>query len=163
MFLAAGNLLLRYHTRSCAEVRGLSRALPFTGVLWLGGAFALAGSPPFGTFQSELSILKGALDQGRWGVAAGYLALLAVVFAGMSAIVLPMAQGSPPPARHGARRPAPQQTGALAPAPTGEREPLLSVLPALLLLLLVLVLGVHQPPQLTALVEEAARALGGPT
>lgn len=162
MFLAAGNLLLRYHTRTCAEVRGLSRALPFTGVLWLGGAFALAGSPPFGTFQSELSILKGALDQGRWGVAAGYLALLAIVFAGMSAIVLPMAQGSPPHPAQGSRRPAPQQTGAFAPPPGGEREPLLSVLPALLLLLLVLVLGVHQPPQLGALIEEAARALGGP-
>ena len=36
-----------------------------TGVLWLAGFLAIAGSPPFGPFLSEFTILKGAIDAGR--------------------------------------------------------------------------------------------------
>lgn len=145
MFLAAGNLLAVYRTRACAEVRGLSRRMPFTGAIWLAGFGALVGFPPFGTFPGELLVLQGALDQGRWAVAAGYLALLAVVFAGMSALVLPMCQGPPPASGPGQR----------------DSEAALAVLPAALLLLLVLALGVWQPAPLQRLLEEAALALDG--
>ena len=59
----------------------------------MAGLLAITGTPPFGPFLSEFTILKAALDAGRTGVAVTYLALLAVIFIGMSMIALRMAQG----------------------------------------------------------------------
>ncbi len=95
LFLLAGNVLAVYRTKSAPQVRGLLQVLPVTGPLWLAGFLAIAGSPPFGLFVSELLILKGALQQGNTAVAAGYLLLLGVAFAAMARIVLRMAYGSP--------------------------------------------------------------------
>ena len=89
----AGNILTAYGTKSVSEVRGVCRVLPFSGVLWVAGFLAITGSPPFGPFLSEFTILKAALDQGSTLVAVAYLALLALIFIGMASIVLPMAQG----------------------------------------------------------------------
>ena len=72
------------------------RTLPITGVLWLAGFLAIVGSPPFGPFLSELTILKGVLDAGRPVVAVAYLLALAIVFVGMATIFLRMAYGPPP-------------------------------------------------------------------
>ena len=74
LFLAAGNILAVYRTKSTTHVRGVLRTLPVTGVLWLAGFLAIVGSPPFGPFLSELTILKGVLDAGRPVIAAGLLA-----------------------------------------------------------------------------------------
>src|SRR5216684_2784501 len=93
MFLVAGNILTRYRSKSTEEVRGVLRVLPASGILWAMGLFALTGSPPFGPFLSEFTILKAALDQGPAGVAITYLILLAVIFVGMATAVLAMAQG----------------------------------------------------------------------
>jgi len=54
-------------------VRGLLRVLPASGALWLAGVFAITGTPPFGPFLSEFTILKAALDQGHVVVAVLYL------------------------------------------------------------------------------------------
>jgi hydrogenase-4 component F len=81
-----------------------------TGVLWVAGFLAITGSPPFGIFISELTILKAALDAGRYVLAAAYLLLLGLIFCGMAVPVLRMAQGRPTPhiARAArARRPCP--------------------------------------------------------
>ena len=98
LFLAAGNILALYRTKSTTRVRGVLRTLPITGVLWLAGFLAIVGSPPFGPFLSELTILKGVLDAGRPLVAVAYLSALAVVFVGMATIFLRMAYGLPPAA-----------------------------------------------------------------
>jgi hydrogenase-4 component F len=143
LFLVAGNILTAYRTKSAGDVRGVVRVLPISGILWMAGLFAITGSPPFGCFLSEITILKAALDQGRAGVAIAYLGLLAVIFVGMATTVLGMAQGSPAERR--------------LPA---EREPLLSVAPAAALAALALVLGLWVPPSLRAAIENAARLLG---
>ncbi len=143
LFLVAGNILRAYKTKSIAGTRGLSRTLPISGVLWVAGFLAISGSPPFGTFLSELTILKSALDQGRGAVAALYLALLAVVFIGMANLILPMAQG--PRDESIEHRP----------------EPLWATLPPAALLLCVLALGVYVPPAVSTLLHDAARSLGG--
>jgi hydrogenase-4 component F len=143
LFLVAGNILAEYRTKSTSDVRGVLRVLPVSGVLWMAGFLAITGTPPFGSFLSELTILKAALDQGRAFVALAYLVLLAVVFVGMANVILPMAQGAPrEPDR--ARR----------------REPLLGVVPAACLAGLVLLLGLYVPSALRHAVEEAARGLG---
>lgn len=90
-------------------------------------------------------MLRAALDQGRWGLAVGFLAMLALVFIGMASIVLPMTQG---PA-----------TAAVKPRPWPDR--LLLTGPPILLGLGVLTLGLYVPPFLEELLGSAARALGG--
>ena len=95
LFLVAGNTLAHFHTKSTLEARGVWCALPKNGILWIVGLLAIGGSPPFGTFVSELVVLKGMIDAGRIAVAVFYLAALSVVFIGMSAIVLPIVYGAP--------------------------------------------------------------------
>jgi hydrogenase-4 component F len=109
--------------------------------LWVAGFLAITGSPPFGPFLSEFTILKAALEQGRSAVAVVYLALLALIFIGMATVVLRMAQGAP------GRAP--------------QREPWLAVWPPAALAVAVLVLGVYVPPALSRALQEAARAVGG--
>ncbi|MBI3785160.1 MAG: NADH dehydrogenase FAD-containing subunit [Deltaproteobacteria bacterium] len=144
LFLVAGNILAAYRSKSTTDVRGVLRLLPISGVLWITGFLAITGSPPFGPFLSELTILKGALDQGRTAIAVTYLALLAVVFIGMTTAVLRMAQGP---------------VGGDVSRDRG-RESVLSVLPPAILAVLVLVLGLYVPQALRGLIEEAARTLG---
>jgi hydrogenase-4 component F len=152
LLLAAGNILALYRSKSTIRVRGVLRTLPATGVLWLAGFLAIVGSPPFGPFLSELTILKGVLDAGRPLVAAAYLSALAVVFVGMATIFLRMAYGPPPAALCGDGSPE---------SPLARREPLWSIAPLTALGLAVLMLGVYVPPRLTDLLQQAAAALGG--
>lgn len=155
LFLAAGNTLAYFHTKSTAQVRGLGRVLPVTGLLWLAGLLAITGCPPFGTFLSELAVLKGMLDAERWGLAAYYLAALGIVFAGMSAVILPLvygAAGERPSAEAG-------QVPDVAAERLG-REPWWSLLPPLALGLLALVLGLYLPPGLSDLLHRAASVVG---
>jgi hydrogenase-4 component F len=145
LFLVAGNILTAYGTKSVNEVRGVCRVLPLSGVLWVAGFLAITGSPPFGPFLSEFTILKAALDEGSSLVAIAYLALLALIFIGMAAIVLPMAQGAP--------------TAGMS--QEARRELLWATAPPSLLCLLVLVLGIYIPPGLSAAMHEVAISLGG--
>jgi hydrogenase-4 component F len=156
LFLAAGNILALYRTKSTTRVRGILKTLPATGVLWLAGFLAIVGSPPFGPFLSELTILKGMLDEGRPAVAVAYLLALAVVFVGMATICLRMAYGPPPASL------AMQGNGgdALETCPLARRESLWSIAPVLALGLAVLTLGVYVPPRLTDLLHQAVAALG---
>ncbi len=145
LFLVAGNILTACGTKSVSEIRGLCRILPLSGMLWVAGFLAITGSPPFGPFLSEFTILKAAIDQGSGLVAIVYLALLALIFIGMASIVLPMAQGAP-----------------LGPAsPIRRHEVLWSTLPPSVLCLLVLIIGVYIPPPLSAALHVVASSLGG--
>ncbi len=144
LFFAAGNILAAYRTKSTEEVRGVLRALPATGALWVAGFFAITGSPPFGPFLSELTILSAAIAGGRTGVAVAYLALLALAFVGMATAALRMAQGTPVDGTVAARR-----------------ESWFAVGPPAALALGVLVLGLYIPPGLLEALRAAAAALGG--
>lgn len=143
LFLVAGNILTAYHTKLTTDVRGVLRVLPVSGVLWVAGFLAITGSPPFGPFLSEFTILKAALDQGRHGVALLYLLFLSAIFVGMASTVLGMAQGMP--AGNKAR--------------PGTSESPLTIVSPLVLGALVLLLGIYLPPPLRTTLEEAARML----
>jgi hydrogenase-4 component F len=144
LFLTAGNILAVYRTKSVSRVRGVLRLLPTSGALWVMGLFAITGSPPFGTFLSEFTILKGALDQGRALVAVVYLVLMAVIFLGMMTAMLGMAQG--------------REQGEALQWQGGES--LWAVAPPAALGALVLALGLYVPECVRAAIEQAARALG---
>src|SRR5260370_9221057 len=81
LFMVAGNLLAVYHSKTARNVSGALQVLPISGLLWVLGFLAITGSPPFGPFLSEFTILKAALDQGRSFVAIAYLVLLAIIVA----------------------------------------------------------------------------------
>ncbi len=144
LFLVAGNILAVMHSKS-TSIRGLSRIMPVSAALWLAGFFAITGSPPFGTFLSEFTILKAAVEQGRFIVAAAYLLILAGIFVAMATIVLRMYNGSPAPDREN----------------DSIRESRLSIVPPLLLGAIVLLLGIYMPSYLGRLLTEAAIQLGG--
>lgn len=144
LFLLAGNVLAVARSKQVAEVRGLLAVAPVTGTLWLVGFLAIAGSPPFGLFVSELLILKGALQGAPIWVAVIYLAALAVIFTALAAIILRMSFGPAP-----------------APDPNQHRrESPGTVLPPLALGLMALCFGLYLPPPLADLLHAAAQLLG---
>jgi hydrogenase-4 component F len=143
LFLTAGTVLMYYRSKRVADIRGLRKVSGLLGILWIAGFLSIVGSPPFGTFLSELTILKSALDQGRYWVAGIYLALLGVIFVGMSALVLPMTQGDPPDTIQPHK-----EAGAWM------------MLPPAILCGLALMLGLYIPPQLDAVLRELADTLG---
>jgi hydrogenase-4 component F len=143
MFLSAGNIHRAFGGKTTDEVHGALRRLPLSGTLFLLGLFAVTGSPPFGTFISELLIVKATFAAGRWWVAALFLAFLLLAFAGMGATSLSALQGRPPLS---ARR-------------SAYRDSFTTFAPALCLLGLVLVFGLHLPAAVRTLIANAAAAL----
>jgi len=95
LFILSGNILLKYHSAEIRDVRGLLRAAPWTGALFLAGMLALIGLPPFAPFLSEFIIFRAGLETCPWAAAAGVILLL-VVFGGMLASVNQMLYGEPP-------------------------------------------------------------------
>jgi hydrogenase-4 component F len=159
LFLAAGNTLHYFHTKSTLEARGLVRALPVTALVWIAGLLAITGFPPFGPFLSELMILKGMIDGSRILVAVVYLVALAATLAAMAAIVIPMVYGEPPRSESPAVASGPRPAGP-RPGPRSRSEPLWSAVPPLLLAAAVLVLGVYVPQPLSDFLHRAALAVG---
>ncbi len=147
LFLLSGNILARYHTYSSYDVHGMRLAMPVSGALWLAGFLAVAGSPPFGIFVSEMLVLKGIFAHGDLVSAIIYLAALAVIFVGLSVAVLRMVQGSRP--------------GDMPASLRKRREPAWSVVPPAILALIVLGLGIWIPDWLWQYLDKAAALVGG--
>jgi len=143
LFLAAANIQRAYGSKSSDDVRGVLRRLPVTGALFLAGFFAITGSPPFGPFLSEFTILNAAVTRGRYVVAAAFLTMLVVVFIGMGATVLTVVQG--PPSKQAAS--------------TTARDSVASVGPSVALLAIVLMLGLYIPGPVDHLLRDAAASL----
>jgi hydrogenase-4 component F len=141
LFLTAGNLMARFHTKDTTKIQGVCRVLPISGVLWVAGFLAITGSPPFGTFISEFTILRATIEQERWIVAGLYSLFLIVVFVGMSAIVLKMALGKSQESR--------------------TRESWMTVVTPLVFAVIALTLGVYLPQPLLDKLNMAAQLLGG--
>lgn len=146
LFLVAGLLLEAYRTKDIHQVRGVLRGMPGVGCLWVAGFLAITGAPPFGPFFSEWTLLKGAADQGRFGVVVIVLVTLAIAFIGMATAFLGMAQG-------------PSNVSNSAPTPPPRWKWM--VAPPMVLLGLTLMLGLYLPAPLKALLMGAARTLEG--
>ncbi|MHB8763415.1 MAG: proton-conducting transporter transmembrane domain-containing protein, partial [Deferrisomatales bacterium] len=95
LFLLAGNVLVLHGTRTIAALRGVAKRTPWTGALFAAGFLAIAGSPPFGPFLSEFTILRAALDGRGGGLAVLYLLLLGASFVGLTTGTLAVLQGEP--------------------------------------------------------------------
>jgi hydrogenase-4 component F len=143
LFLAAGNILEAYRTKVVKEVHGVTRVLPWTGFFWILGLLAISGYPPFGPFLSKFIILKEALAKGYYAPAIIFIALLAMIFIGMTTVVLGMAQGNPPA---GMER---------------KKEPWSAVAPLAVFAALLLILGVYIPDFFESALKQVAQFVGG--
>ena len=143
VFLVTGNIVLATGSATAARNWGLVRTLPASAALLVLGLFAVTGSPPFGLFMSEFTILRAAIDGGHPWIAALMLLALAISFVGMAALVLRMTLGEPP--------------AGTVPV----RESPWLVAGPVVLAAIVLMLGVYIPGPLQDVLTRAAVALGG--
>lgn len=146
LFLSSGDVVLSYRTREASEVRGLLGVLPLAGVVLLLASLALGGSPPFGVFLSELTIVRAGFA-GSQPVLAGLMVLFTVIgFVALVRVTLAMASGDDLTRR--VRLPYPTRGGQVMAA-----APLVAGLGALL------VLGVWIPGGLNHLLLHSVRLM----
>ena len=139
LFLTSGDVLLRFRTRLVSDVHGLIGALPVSGAALVLGSVAVAGSPPFGVFLSELTIVRAGFANATPALAIALLVLLAVVFIALVGATAGMTFGEGPP--HVRDRPYPDRAARLQAA-----TPLICGLVGLL------VLGLWIPAGLNSLI-----------
>jgi hydrogenase-4 component F len=82
MFFGAGNVMRSYGTKEIGHIGGVGLRFPVMGALWLAGAVAITGAPPFGIFQAEFSTLRGGLATGHVLPVLMTTVLLIVIFIG---------------------------------------------------------------------------------
>ncbi len=97
LFLSSGDVSLRYKTREAGDVSGLLTAVPVTGGVLLLASFAVLGSPPFGLFLSELTIVRAGFAHGSPVFPLLLLALLGLAFVPFARTTTGMVTGNPPP------------------------------------------------------------------
>jgi formate hydrogenlyase subunit 3/multisubunit Na+/H+ antiporter MnhD subunit len=85
LFYSAGSIYQQSHTQNMENLGGLIKYMPKTGVLFLIGALAIGGLPPFNGFVSEFIIYNG-LIAGIHTSSISQLILLVLTLAGMSII-----------------------------------------------------------------------------
>jgi len=145
LFLASGNIHRAYNSKSTEVIRGALRRIPWSGALFLVAFLAITGSPPFGPFISEFTIVSNAFLQGNTKVGILFLVFLSIIFIGMASTVLPAVLG---------KIPSDIET-------TGYNDTRWTVLPLLVLMAIILMLGLWIPLPFQQLLREGAALLGG--
>jgi hydrogenase-4 component F len=142
LFLTAGKIEAHYGTEDVREVSGLVKDMPYSGLFFMVGTFALLGFPPFGSFLGELIILSGLMGAGQHLVFAAFCAILTATFVATGRSVFPMIWGVPKRKVNWAS------------------QTLATVLPKLVFLVALLAMGVHLPAPVNALFRQVAATLG---
>jgi hydrogenase-4 component F len=82
MFFGCGNVMTAYNSHDMADMRGVLKLFPKTGIIWLLGAIAIMGAPPGALFLSEMTIMRGGLASSEMWAVFIMLILLIVIFCG---------------------------------------------------------------------------------
>ena len=144
LFLASGNVYLKYNTRDTSKVTGLLKTMPYASTAFLLGLFAIAGVPPFSIFSSELSIIVSSFDANHPVLGAVFIILVAIVFAGIASAMLKMFFGD----------------NKNKDIKKGEVNiPGIAVI--IVLLIIISVTGVYMPAKLALLIESASKIIMG--
>ena len=61
LFLGAGNIYIKTHTKNMEQLGGLIKKMPVTAFMFLIGSIAICGLPPFNGFISEFLIYMGMI------------------------------------------------------------------------------------------------------
>jgi hydrogenase-4 component F len=144
-FMGAGVLVRKFGTKRIGSVTGGLDLLPWSGPLFLAAILALSAMPPFGIFRSEFEIVTGGLAASRDTAAVVLVVLVTVAFFGLSAAANRMLL-----------------TPRREPAAVRGEPSAWMVVPVAAGMVALLVLGVHPPGDLTALLDRAVAALRGP-
>lgn len=142
MFFASGTISQRYGTKAMSEIKGIIKAMPVTGVLFLIGGLAIVGMPPFNIFVSEFMILSAGFGSGQFLASSLVIGFLVVIFAGFMRHLIRMVFGSP------------EESGKRVPADVATKKDemgLLAVIPMIILVAFVIILGFYIPQPLQAL------------
>jgi len=85
LFYSAGSVYQQTHTRDMDQLGGLIKQMPKTALLFLAGAIAIGGLPPFNGFVSEFILYSGLLE-GLKSNDLSQISLLVFTLAGLSII-----------------------------------------------------------------------------
>lgn len=143
LFLTASNVRMAYNSKIMRKVTGAIKVIPVSATFLIIGVFAITGSPPFGVFVSEFTIVSAGFASGNVVPSVFFIGFIAAIFAGFIYYTSRMVFGEPHP---GVTR--------------GEADSLSLVLLGLLLTALIL-LGVYLPPPLQQCIENALTVLRG--
>src|SRR5581483_6729788 len=143
LFFSAGNVQQEFGSPYFRKVRGVIHTLPWTAVLFLVGAFAVTGTPPFSLFQSEFTALSAALAADRAGAAALFVIGVVTIFIGVPLHMANLSLGTPTQPAFRARE-CPWKLGAM-----------------LLVGATIVILAVCLPQPIYQLVRSSAHILGG--
>jgi len=154
VFLTSGDVALRYRTREAAGVRGVLVAVPVTGAALLLGSFAVLGSPPFGLFLSEFTILRAGFASASPALPLLLLAFLAVAFIAFARTTTGMSTGEPPGAEPAAAGPDVRTSPY-----HGRGAGLTAVIPVVVGLVVLLVLGLWIPAGLDTVIRHSIAVL----
>jgi hydrogenase-4 component F len=140
-FLTSGNILHRFKSKHIDSVRGLLKADPVSGWLWMLCFAGIVGIPPFPIFLSEFLVAKSMIDIGMIAQLVLFLLLLTINMAGIGKAVLRMSFGE------GDTNMAAHRTG------------ILTYLPQMAFIVLLLAMGVTLPPFVQEIFQKAAALL----
>lgn len=143
LFLTAGRVYARFGTSLADDVRGLVKAMPFSGLSLMVGTFALLGLPPFGSFLGELMMLSALVESGRTALLFPFCASLVASFVATGRTLFPMIWGEN------------QATPVF-----GDR--LTDTIPKAVFLVALVALGLYIPAPINVLLRDAATHLGAP-
>jgi hydrogenase-4 component F len=143
LFLTAGRLRAVYGTNAVSALSGVIRVLPFSGLMFAVGTFALLGFPPFGSFIAEMLILSGIVQSGNLIAFTLMCAMLTIIFVATGRSIFPMLWG-----------PSERQGPAI-------HESWVTALPKLGFVSVLVLLGVYTPAPISELLVLVARSIGG--
>jgi len=175
-FFGSGAVHSKTATKDMGALGGVVGLLPASGPMLLLAVLALSAMPPFGMFRSEFLIVLGGLRAGGDPGAAILVVLVTLAFFGMTwpivqAMLTPSPGSEGPHTSPGPTPSAAPTSSALAtpaspdlPTPTAaarRSEPSRWIVLAMAAgLVVLLVLGVHPPADLSRLLAAGARELG---
>jgi hydrogenase-4 component F len=143
LFLTAGKIEAHYKSEHVRQVSGLLKDMPYSGLFFMIGTFALLGFPPFGSFLGELIIMSGLITAENYLVFAAFCSILTVTFVATGRAVFPMIWGEP-------KKPVNWASQGVA-----------TVLPKLFFLGALIAMGLYLPGPVNGLFRQVATTLGG--
>jgi hydrogenase-4 component F len=136
-------LLFLTATNDVAPLSGVIRVMPFSGLLFAVGIFALLGFPPFASFLAEMLILSGIVQAGNLMAFTLMCVMLTIIFVATGRTVFPMLWGA-------SKREGPPV-----------HESWITTLPKLGFVGILIMLGTYTPDAVTRVLQAVARSIGG--
>ena len=143
LFITAGRMRSVYGTNEATALHGVIRVMPFAGLLFTVGIFALLGFPPFASFLAEMLILSGIVQSGNLVAFTLMCVMLTIIFVATGRTVFPMLWDAP--------------TQATQPV----SESLVTIVPKVGFVCILIMLGTYTPELITQLLHAVALSIGG--